>query len=251
MLQHSNSHDFGTSNCLSQPLFLAWRVCSFVSVFVVWIMNLVENDDGGKHFIYLTNISFMMLMLYLGVATIITSICVIVLKQHRRDRLHIVEQFQWVLFNYNAGIAPLITIIFWTLLSKGDDYGYRNLFVHMFNVFFFTLDNVFSATPMRHSHVVIPTICGIIYLIANAIYCVVEDETIYGITDWNNDFWVALIVAASSVLLGIPFMFALQYGINYFSTFERNEDAEDEDKLASEHHIRSFEANVVKGTDRD
>ena len=132
-------------------LYLTYKIAFSIFFIVGWILTVYNNktaEDWGFYWIYLTNWSFVLMV----VSYIYNTILVIVrfVKEHKGspkvfnrwyERDHISTQISWGLSSVANSFAIAVTVIFWVALyHKGDDADwtalekFNNFDVHLLQV---------------------------------------------------------------------------------------------------------------------
>ena len=200
------------------------------SVYIlVWLVEGI-NDLGSKYFIYLTNCSFLLLTLYLFVATVSCTLKFVIHKsygnqsephqehddvqvQGRRRKLrtilgadysiHVVwyQKMQWLLATVALEYAIFVSTVYWSLIhDESDGVSAVNIHVHAINGVISLCDIMFSGTVIRLFHVVYGLMFGAAYVVFTIIYYVSGGTTedgekhIYTILDYENHPGSAAIV---------------------------------------------------------
>ena len=70
------------------------------------------------------------------------------------------ERTDWLLTTLTDSICPVVTVFSWILLPQ----TYDQLFFHMVNCFFVTLDLVVTAKPVRLCHMIYPSFVILVYM---------------------------------------------------------------------------------------
>ena len=134
-------------------------------------------------------------------------------------------KLSWLLFNINISIAPLVTVVYWSLLHDFSDSAGRdplgfgtNVNIHAINSVLMILDLFVSAYPVRIVHCVYAIAYGVVYVVFSLIYWAAGgvnpyngEPAIYPVLDWENipGLTVAFILGFMVVLIVIQ---CLAYG---------------------------------------
>ena len=113
-----------------------------------------------------------------------------------RQRLACHHQLLWVLFNMAAGVAPVVTGIYFSvlypmILNAYPDYSASVFDIHVHGVNFLVIlvELAISSIPIRLFHAIYPLIYGFIYIVFSLIYWSLdkEENVLYPyVLDWNH-----------------------------------------------------------------
>ncbi|XP_059153671.1 protein rolling stone-like [Physella acuta] len=210
---------------IPQIVFLMWRVC-WVIWHVVWLVLSIDDEGNEKWLIYLTNISYLMLV----VQSVVYAIVVIV--HTSKGTLHPKNfetktpwylQLNWFLTTLSFDTAVVVTILYWTLVYTGR-LGPLSMVTHAINSVYVISDIIIYAIPVRIFHVVYVALYALLYAIFSVIYYVCKGTNtkslpyIYKALDWSNTLPTLGLVAAV-IFVAIPLIHLFQFALYTLRTY--------------------------------
>ena len=129
---------------LPLPLFAIYRVLLFLYIFAWLLVSAAVTTSGGRWLVYLTNLSYLVLVLGTGAIAILCVVYTIVYYANRnciqnlpkvetpiqltytQDNIPWYVKLVWFLYISGSTLAVLVTIGFWTVLYRCDSNGSNN-----------------------------------------------------------------------------------------------------------------------------
>ncbi|XP_030846981.1 protein rolling stone-like [Strongylocentrotus purpuratus] len=142
-------------------------------------------------------------------------------------------QVTWILFNINTSLAPIISVVYWSLVhdfTSGDKTnifslaGISNIQVHALNIVVVFIDLMVSAYPVKIVHCIFTMGLGLIYVVFSLIYWAAGGlnpmngtRALYPILNWEKIpglsclFLLGVIVIMVLVQCGIYGLYRLRF----------------------------------------
>ncbi|KAJ8302150.1 hypothetical protein KUTeg_021137 [Tegillarca granosa] len=117
----------------------------------------------------------------------------------------------WVLHNVIGANSLLVTIGYYILLKP--EYTPLSIAKHLINSVYIVMNAIVSAKPMRIYHIYQPMVFIVTYMIFSVIWHFSGGDPIYSVLDWSK-VKTAAIVSVLWVLVGVPVMFLVLFGIH-------------------------------------
>mmetsp|Transcript_9062 Transcript_9062/g.12020 ORF Transcript_9062/g.12020 Transcript_9062/m.12020 type:complete len:323 (-) Transcript_9062:322-1290(-) len=222
---------FGDSPVLCMKKFALYR--SFVATYFVALFwwswgDMIEGDQAGYFWIYLTHWTLVMEMIYLILAAVV-SLKMPEIQKAARAQLgqegrspstlvsppHLVL-VTWV-FQHICLVSSLIVfLLYWMLVYTPDRTIYATTVqVHGVNFFFMAVDVLLSGASYRPLHVHAPFLYAFTYLIWSIIFSAAKmnnelgDGYIYSSLDWRGAFGTACTIGLIVVFFVVPLLHTL------------------------------------------
>ncbi|XP_065176426.1 protein rolling stone-like [Sycon ciliatum] len=199
---------------------------AFSVAIIIWSGS---NEGSAKWFIFLTNWGYLMVVLSF-VGFVIVGVFQLwrrrsLLLQGKVDEelrqglavwnwLHALQQ---VIFSIGLASSILITILYYALLSPRG--GFLDVSVHALNTVLTVIAICLTNFKVNVLHFIYPLVFGVAYLIFSVIYTLsggtnTQNRTyIYSPLDWNSKPGGAAALSLPAVLIGIPVVHLICYGI--------------------------------------
>lgn len=220
---------FVVSQCGPAILYPIWTSL-WLLYHLAWlsydIYEIIDgSENGSSYYVNLTNWSYMLLI----VTNLTDVICTLYVHCRRtdiiQDSYELGEetptswylQFSWFLFEVNNTVAPIVTILFYSLLSPSNDPVSTEY--HAINTVYVVLNFFACAKPVRVLHFIYPSIYGIIYSIFSVIYQLGgNNPPIYTLLDWNKP-GTAIAYSIVLVLVAVPVVHMTFFGLYKLRVF--------------------------------
>ena len=130
---------------------------------------------------------------------------------------NVLHSVEWAFFSTNVIIAPMVTLLYYGLLSSDEDLLLGTT-AHGINTVTTLIDLFAGNHPVHILHLVYPFAYASIYIIFSVIYWAAGgtdldgNPYIYGILDWNKP-GVAVVYVAVSVFIGAPIVQLAVFGL--------------------------------------
>ena len=228
---------------LPLPLFAIYRVLLFLYIFAWLIVSAALNKSGGKWLVFLTNLSYLVLVLGTGAIAIL---CVVytVLYYVKRDSIQKLPKVEtsiqltyaqdniawyvkivWFLYISGSTLAVLVTIGFWAVVY-GCDSGSHNssnttnltancapsaltVHVHGVNGLLAIVDIFISRVPFHFLHLFYPTILTALYALLNGVYFAASGDIVYSAIDYRDSLGTAIGLVIVLALSATPIYIVL------------------------------------------
>ncbi|KAH9508153.1 hypothetical protein Btru_054870 [Bulinus truncatus] len=155
------------------------------------IRNEIVKGSGEKWLIYLTNISYLMLVVHSGAFFLF----VLHFKHVPSDKLPANTKWYhsalWLLTTVSFDVAVAVSILYWTLEFK-DVLHVQSFMTHIVNSLYVILDLAVISIPVRLVHVIYPILYSTVYLVFTICYHLVDgtnsdgEPYIYRTLNWSN-----------------------------------------------------------------
>ncbi|KAL3853150.1 hypothetical protein ACJMK2_016716 [Sinanodonta woodiana] len=231
LLDYNWPQHFVQLQCGSIKGYLGWRVLSCL-YHVVWIIITgayswqfagPDPNQQVKWFIYLTDWAYFILTM----ATLLDCVVVAYVFIARKD---IVEgkmttmtwylKADWVMFEMSNAANFMITILFWSLIYKGD-YPTNAVIIetHALNSVYVILNLFFTRVPVRIYHVFHSMLFALVYVLFSVVYYASggknyhDQPYIYPVVDWGgNPEWAAF-YSLMALFIGLPVCHLICYAV--------------------------------------
>jgi len=215
---------WGTSPCVSYPVYLAIRIILFLCVTGVLIHSIYDEFSNTEF--WGTNPTF---MTYIQKLTYWQLICLqiyltlalIACVQYKDVKIAPVSDMTmlvkctWIFQNLCIALVPLVVILYWTLLFNWSKAPLTiNVTTHFVTLLLIIPDIIFSYSPTHLKHTYQPQLIGLAYYIFSMIYTYAGgvneygDNYIYPTLDYNNNS-SSHVTGIAMILVGIPLMYLL------------------------------------------
>lgn len=210
-------------------IFKLYRLVTFL-YFLGWLIYhgvyTGQKQTGAWFFIYLTNISFVVLNVQLLFALIVS-----VIPNHKEESVNFANPWAsglpfyvviyWILHYVSAVASISIALLYWTLVfdPTKSSVDVRNLHVHGINAVYHVLNILITAIPYRLFHFYIPMIYSGLYVTFTGIYYAAGGHNergepfIYSVLDYSSNPGKAAGYAVGFALGGIPIVHCVYYGL--------------------------------------
>ena len=142
----------------------------------------------------------------------------------RKDALLFPHKVIWLLYNIAANAGLALSVGYWTIIctvfTNEVDTAAAGFVVHILNAVMILIDTAISDVPVRMFHSLYVIIYSLIYIIFTVIYWqaggtnpVDGNNYIYKDLDWENVDTTMAVILPFFVLLGIPLVQLVFYGI--------------------------------------
>ncbi|KXJ25471.1 protein rolling stone [Exaiptasia diaphana] len=226
---YSPVNHFFESPWLPTPVVILYRSV-FALYSLSWIVYRLIADEKFRQkvtFFYVTNWSYLALIIYFLVSSVVTIFEYI--KRRRRqvhttdtERGHVhasdgqarwFHMIQWFWYSIAATMAIGVTLFFWLFDYDGMGITLSDVNVHLLNAVFMIIDHALSCMPVRLFHMVYPMIFVSLYMIATVLYwAFISKDYIYKMMDYNTNPGVAVGLLLAAMLIAAPLIHSLYYG---------------------------------------
>lgn len=126
------------------------------------------------------------------------------------------HHIQWILLSTYAGLAFIVTIIYWSFLAGIFVVNPGvNIHQHLMNTLLILLEIFLNRIPIRFLHFIYVSIYAMIYVVFTLSLHGASVQSIYysGILDWKNIPGVSAGVCLSLIFVGSPVVQAVTFGV--------------------------------------
>eukprot|EP00696_Hemimastix_kukwesjijk_P005684 gnl/Hemi2/17163_TR5711_c0_g1_i1.p1 gnl/Hemi2/17163_TR5711_c0_g1~~gnl/Hemi2/17163_TR5711_c0_g1_i1.p1 ORF type:complete len:316 (+),score=59.54 gnl/Hemi2/17163_TR5711_c0_g1_i1:39-950(+) len=145
---HQTLDEDAAASTVSVNVMFGWRLFCFLGTLVVNV-SFFASDFSSRHFIFLSNLSFMLQTIYFALASVCSYRFIrrLVAVAHEpvpvvegsdpatdaTPRTGLVTQWTWLLFEILVPLTLFISVVFWVLLYDGHGIGFFNFQIHAVN----------------------------------------------------------------------------------------------------------------------
>ncbi|KAK7145261.1 hypothetical protein R3I94_011381 [Phoxinus phoxinus] len=204
-------------------MWLLYR--GFMLVYTVsWLIYMILLFKTPKLLIYLSNISYCLMVIYYLVAfcNLAWAFLKVRCSSHRMNRGDSSETLlsppvaslclQWFLHSMIGCSSLTVSFIYWTLIHTSDQHSLTafNIHIHAINSIQTTVDLLLSSTPVHLTHLSYGVLGGLLYVIFVVVYWLMGctnlngEPYIYSILDFSGRPLVATLCILGVALLCLP-----------------------------------------------
>lgn len=177
-----------------------WIIAIFFTFsFANSVVFSISRGEFALMFIYLSRWNLFMTM------TVTVMGAILVSRSSSSEISNHVLKFYWFLCNNSVCFASVISLIYWTLLHRGES-SLNNYLVHASNSLVLIIDLLIVRHPHRMSHFVYPMACGSLYMFFTIVYPFMGGvdrsgaNFVYPILDWKNNPQKSTVVGVGCIL---------------------------------------------------
>ncbi|KAL4227113.1 hypothetical protein ACF0H5_015086 [Mactra antiquata] len=213
-LNHDDPSLFVKPQCLKPWMYIIWT--SFWALFYLVTLSLeifYNIDYGGKYFIYLTNLSYLLQSVNVYLDFTITIYVHWRCKDIRDgDTANTTWYIQvlWTVFNINNVVSIMVTLMYYALLDP--NFNHSSINTHLLNSVYTLSTLLFCAKPLQILHFYQPIIFGFLYTVFSIIYHIAGGDPIYSVLDWNKTGNTALFTCFL-LFIGIPVLHIVMFAL--------------------------------------
>ena len=211
---------------LPLPLFAIYRVLLFLYIFAWLIVSAAVTPSGGRWLVFLTNLSYLVLVLGTGAIAILCVVYTIVYYANRnciqnlpkvetpiqltytQDNIPWYVKLVWFLYISGSTLAVLVTIGFWTVLYRCDNSSCApsalTVHTHGVNGLLALIDLFISRVPFQFLHFFYPAILTALYALLNGIYYAAGGGVIYTPINYGGNLGIAVVLVIVLALSPMP-----------------------------------------------
>lgn len=203
-LWHPTHHEFTESKWLPMPVLVLYRL--IITAYNLGWLTYNIYSKGAKFFIYITNWSYTLFVLYFAFATIICCIekCKELKKEvgtasdrndketsesedgiemkiydvdddpamgaHERDALRLEHKLLWLMHTISATGGLWVTVWYWSVLLEDGKVNSNNITKEALNSVFMLVDTCLSSIPVRLGHWLYALLYFGVYLLFSVFY---------------------------------------------------------------------------------
>ena len=125
----------------------------------------------------------------------------------------------WLFYIIAANIAPVVTVVFWSLLYSGGAVHEIDIAFHAMNSVFMLIETCLSSIPVCLFHVVYAELYGIIYVIFTVVYWqsggtdTNGEDHIYPLLDYGHKPYITALAITVIALVGLPLAQLWNFGM--------------------------------------
>ena len=227
---------------LPLPLFAIYRVLLFLYIFAWLIVSAALTTSGGRWLVFLTNLSYLVLVLGTGAIAILCVVYTVVYYVNRnciqnlpkvetpiqltytQDNIAWYVKLVWFLYISGSTLAVVVTIGFWGVVYRCDSNSRSNnttdatvscapsaltVQVHGVNGLLALVDLFISRVPFQFLHFFYPSILTALYAILNGIYFAAGGGIVYAAIDYEGSLGTAIGLVIVLALSPIPIYIVL------------------------------------------
>ncbi|XP_038059760.1 protein rolling stone-like [Patiria miniata] len=174
---------------LPAVVFIAYRVVLALYILGFYIALVVEGQsNGGYNLIFLTNVAFIVFVVYLLVSGLVAVTDGCILRKRNNEEMGIRHVIHWLLFNVTINANFIISIIYWAVLYNSARSGFfYNFHVHAVTSIVSMIDLIVTAIPVRLFHGIYPVVFLCTYTVVTLIYWATGNGTVYPFLDYDNN----------------------------------------------------------------
>ncbi|XP_046559015.1 protein rolling stone-like [Haliotis rubra] len=220
-IEEQRKTEFVLSQWTDRPvLYALYR--SLVSLYTIGVVvyTAINNEYGVKIFIWLTYWSYYILAT--GFLIRALTVWLHVYGQKDKDRLRLPDrllQVQWILQTLTCATAPVVCVLFWTVVYQGAGVDFTTVNTHAINLSLVVLDLYISRYPIRVHHFYVGMCFFTTYSVFTAIYWATGGTNhlgrpyVYSALNYTEDPGYALIFVFSVTLAAVPLIHCVMYGL--------------------------------------
>ena len=211
---------------LPLPLFAIYRVLLFLYIFAWLIVSAALTTSGGRWLVFLTNLSYLVLVLGTGAITILCVVYTTVYYVNRnciknlpkvetpiqltytQDNIPWYVKLVWFLYISGSTLAVLVTIGFWAVLYRCDSSSCAPSILtvqfHGVNGLLALVDLFISRVPFQFLHFFYPAILTALYALLNGIYFAAGGGVVYPPLNYEANLGIAIVLVIVLALSPMP-----------------------------------------------
>ena len=198
----------------------------FLYIFAWLIVSAAVTPSGGRWLVFLTNLSYLVLVLGTGAIAILCVVYTIVYYANRnciqnlpkvetpiqltytQDNIPWYVKLVWFLYISGSTLAVLVTIGFWAVLYRCDNSSCApsalTVHTHGVNGLLALIDLFISRVPFQFLHFFYPAILTALYALLNGIYYAAGGGVIYTPINYGGNLGIAVVLVIVLALSPMP-----------------------------------------------
>lgn len=205
----------------SHWIAIIWNALWCVLLTIALFMDIFYDTKGERHLwlVHLDNWAYLLCVTVLGLETGIRTVVVLRGQTLLGDAgdLRWYLKVQWVFFNVNNVMAPLITVLYFSFYSIDLTFG--SVSKHLLTTFYVFINlSVISSCPLKVLHFYQPTTFLIVYVVFISIYQTQIETRMFLLFDWTEPRNTSILLLCI-VFIGTPCLHILCYCVYRLRTY--------------------------------